>query len=288
MKYLIVGDALIDLYTFGIVNRQSPEDPTIPIIDYVGEEIRLGGALNVAANVRSLSHKFKDQVYISTIMSSFTSELLKEKDISYDAIVLEKTTEPHERELVKTRICHSETHQQFLRIDNRLKFDEGDIQRYKNKCYYYNGKEFDCIIVSDYNKGIIDKFIINKLNEVSCPVFVDTKNKDLSIWNNIPNAFIKINNKEYFESENNTNHPLIITQGKNGAILTSPGGEISFPTVEIVNGNVIGAGDVYIAALAVNYMETGILTSSIEYANKAAGVSVKKYGTCAVKREEIK
>ena len=149
-------------------------------------------------------------------------------------------------------------------------------------------KEFDCVIVSDYNKGTIDKFIINKLEELECPVFIDTKNKDLSIWNGIKNAFIKINGKEYSECENETRHPLIITKGKDGAILKHLNETAIFSTKEIINGSVIGAGDVYLSALSVKYMETLNIKNAIEYANKAAGKSVEKYGASEVKRDEVK
>ena len=282
---------MIDHFIYGLVNRQSPEDSTVPVVDMIAEEYRLGGAGNVAANVKSLS-KIKDEVYISSIISTYTANILKEKKISYDAIILDSEKEPHRRELVKTRICHSETHKQFLRLDNHLTFAESDIQRYINKCYYYNGKEFDAVIVSDYKKGLVNSFLISKLKELSCPIFVDTKNPDLSIWDELSNCIIKINDKEYKKVVSmSKKHPLIVTKGKKGAELRYPlvRGFTAFETKDVENGNVIGAGDCFLAGLVVHFMENEHkLPEAIEYANKTARKSVEKFGTTEVKRSEIK
>ena len=109
MKILVIGDAILDKYIWGAIRRQSPEDATVPVVDFVDQEYRLGGCLNVAANVKSLS-KRGVEVFVSSIMSDYTGNLLKEKKISYDEIVLKTKEEkkPHERELIKTRIVNSE------------------------------------------------------------------------------------------------------------------------------------------------------------------------------------
>ena len=172
MKILIIGDAMIDHYVYGVVNRQSPENLNIPIVDYVQEEYRLGGALNVAANLRSLSKK-QNEVYVSSIISNFTANLLNGAGMFYDEIVLLQTMQidkPHERELIKTRIIKSDDFTQLIRIDNRETFSESDLQRYRNKCFYHNFIGFDAIVVSDYNKGTIDDSLIAKLriSNLSC------------------------------------------------------------------------------------------------------------------------
>jgi rfaE bifunctional protein kinase chain/domain len=291
MKILVIGDNIIDRYIYGLVHRQSPENASIPVVDFVAEEYRLGGAGNVAANVRSLSDR-KTEVYISSVLSNFTANLFKQKNIFYDAVILESEKEPHKRELVKTRICHSETHDQFIRLDYNLAFSDGDIQRYINKCYYYNGKEFDAIIVSDYKKGLVNDFLISKLKTANCPIFVDTKNPDLSIWDQIHGkCILKVNSKEYKKCVARSKiHPLIVTKGNKGAELRSPPtrGILYYPTKEVVNGSVVGAGDVFLAGLAVRYIETGgNLPESIEFANRAAAKSVEKFGTIEVKRLEV-
>lgn len=244
MKILVIGDSILDHYVYGIVKRQSPEDSSVPVVDYVEEEYRPGGCLNVASNLKSLS-KRGTSVYVSSIFSDFTTLLLKEKKLFYDEKVLTVKEEkrPHPRELIKTRIINSETGKQIARIDNREKFSENDLQRYKNKCYFNKFVGFDAIVVSDYNKGLIDNILIKNLESVECPVFIDTKKRDLSIWKNIPKCFIKINSKEF---ENSLNAPdvkhLIVTEGDKGSTYYQEGILNSFyKTNKVADADVVGA-----------------------------------------------
>jgi bifunctional ADP-heptose synthase (sugar kinase/adenylyltransferase) len=55
MKILVIGDAILDRYIWGSIKRQSPEDSSVPVVDFVDEEYRLGGCLNVAANIKAIS-----------------------------------------------------------------------------------------------------------------------------------------------------------------------------------------------------------------------------------------
>jgi bifunctional ADP-heptose synthase (sugar kinase/adenylyltransferase) len=218
--------------------------------------------------------------------------MLKDRKISYDEIVL-KTKEdksPHVRGLIKTRIVDSTNAKQILRLDNREKFSDSDIQRYKNKCYYSNFIDFDAIVVSDYNKGLIDNIIIEKLEKVECPVFVDTKKKDLSIWKNIKKCFVKINSKEYENSHaSNEVENLIVTNGENGSAYYQRGLLNSlFKTDEVEGADVVGAGDVYLAAFVVASLEGKEIGDCLKFANKAASISVKSFGTTIVERNDLK
>lgn len=291
MKILVIGDAILDKYIWGAIRRQSPEDASVPIVDFVDQEFRLGGCLNVAANIKSLS-KRGNEIFVSSIMSEYTANLLKEKKISYDEIVLKTKEEkkPHERELIKERIVNSQTAKQIIRIDNREKFSEADLQRYKNKCYYYNFVEFDAIVVSDYNKGLIDNAMIKRLEKVECPVFVDTKKKDLSLWKNIKNCYVKINSKEYANSINSaTLNNLIVTEGDKGCSYYKLGHLDSFyKTDKTEAADVVGAGDVFLAGFTVRFLESSDIPDAMKFANKAATLSVGKFGTVEVTRNEIR
>lgn len=293
MKILVIGDCIIDHYVYGLVNRQSPEDVTIPVIDFIEEEYRLGGAANVAVNIKSLSKKLKDEVFISSIISDFTANMLKKKKVSYDSIVLSSKEKPHSAELIKTRIMHSDSLKQFLRLDNRMSFRSSDIQRYKNKCFYYNGEDFDAVVISDYNKGLINEFIIERLCSLECPIFVDTKNPDLKMWDKLigKNVFFKVNQKEWSIIKNQKpeeKFKFVITNSEKGATLLLSNTVMNFPTEPVKNGSVIGAGDVFLSALVVKYLESeGDILQAIVYANKAARRSVEKFGISEVKRDEI-
>jgi len=298
MKILVIGDAILDHYIYGLIKRQSPEDPTIPVVDYIEEEYRLGGCLNVACNVKALVRR-NDEVYTSSIISRFTADMIKKKGILYDDVVLspseKRNPEPHKRELIKTRVVESENHKQIVRLDNRSRFSDGDIQRYKNKCYFYNVKNFDAVIISDYNKGVIDDSLVEVFSHelVRCPIFVDTKNPDLKMWDRLKQkkVIFKVNQKEWsiIKGQNpQETFPFIVTNSEFGAKYLEGKSEYSFPTEPVKNGSVIGAGDVFLAALVVKYLETeGNIAESIVYANKAARKSVEKFGTCEVKRNEL-
>lgn len=290
MKILIIGDAILDRYVWGMIKRQSPEDASVPVVDFVEEEYRLGGCLNVAANIKSLA-KRTFQVYVSSIMSEYTANLLRDRKISYDEIVLKTKEEkkPHNRELVKLRIVNSLNAKQIVRLDNREKFSESDIQRYKNKCYYSNFIDFDAVVVSDYEKGLIDSALIKKLEKLDCPVFVDTKKKDLSIWKNIKNCYVKINSKEFENSKRClTLENLIVTEGEKGSSYYKKGILDSFyKTDKVEEADVVGAGDCYLAAFAIGILEKKEIGECLKFANKAASLSVTKFGTSIVERSEL-
>lgn len=290
-KILVIGDGIIDEYVWGIIKRQSPEDSSIPVVDFVEREYKLGGALNVASNIKSLSKK-QNEIFVSSVFSDFTSKILKDKGIFYDEPVLKTKIDnkPHERELIKTRIINSENARHLLRIDNREAFSESDLLRYKNKCSYYNFIGFDAIVVSDYNKGLIDSTIMEKLESLTCPIFVDTKKNDLSIWKNIKDCYVKINSKEFNNSKNHKElKNLIVTEGEMGCSVYKFGMPIaSYKAIKQDEADVVGAGDCFIAGLVVATMEGKALEESLKFATKVATISVTKFGTSEVFRSEVK
>lgn len=291
MKILVIGDAILDKYIWGSIRRQSPEDPSIPIVDFVDQEVRLGGCLNVAANIKTLS-KRGNEIFVSSIMSEYTANILKDKKISYDEIVLKTKEEkkPHERELIKTRIVNADSAKQIVRLDNREKFSDADLQRYKNKCYYYNFVEFDAVVVSDYNKGLIQQSMIERLEKLDIPIFVDTKKSDLAIWKKIKNCYVKINSKEYENSINASElDNLIVTEGDKGCSYYKRGLLDSFYKTDAAQAaDVVGAGDVYLAGFVVALLERRPIPDCLKFANKAATLSVGKFGTVEVLRNEIR
>lgn len=280
MKILVVGDAILDHYIYGSVSRQSPEDITIPVVDVEREEYRLGGCLNVAANIRSISPGA--DVSLSSVFSRFTGNILEKKGILSDiSCVMDERSaavlKPSPRELVKTRVVRSNG-KHVVRIDNKLRYDDADVELYRST-FPANLNNYDAIVVSDYNKGLVNGFTLQKLKDYKGEVFVDTKQKDLSPWKNF---IVKINQKEYREAENwHDLKRLIVTMGEDGAFLSDPG--MWFHGEKIESPDVIGAGDVFLAGLVVSYMENKDLHKAINFANTVAAISVKQQGTAEVK-----
>ena len=111
MKVLIVGDAMIDAYMWGKIERQSPEAP-VPVVEIEKHENRLGGAANVARNIKSLG---ATAILCSVVGDDFRGKqlkkLLQEETLTTDGIFAEKGR----KTTIKTRVISEDKHQ--LRID---------------------------------------------------------------------------------------------------------------------------------------------------------------------------
>ena len=182
----------------------------------------------------------------------------------------------NEEKITKTRYIHEKSNQQILRVD-----EEGGVENldcdFVDQCIASN--QYDALVISDYDKGFITQ---EKLMEISSrfvgPVFVDTKK------NTIPEGvFVKINEIEfekltYYDPKN-----LIITRGGVG---TEYRGKI-YPAEKVNVFDVVGAGDTFLAALVVGYIQSKSIQTAIPLANKAAAVAVSHTGTYVLTKEDI-
>jgi len=300
MKVLVIGDAIVDKYLYGKVNRQSPEDASVSVFDESREEYRLGGCMNVAANIRSISYPARREkgmrhfeVQLSSVFSKFTGNMLFNKGILCDSSnMIEEDRagklEPCKAELIKTRVVDESTQKQLIRIDNREKYSNKNIELYKESLGPINN-DLDAVVVSDYNKGLVNGFTLEKLKNYTGQVFVDSKNPDLSFWEELPNCIVKVNDKEYKKSTGGEQlRYLIVTNGSKGATLydnSDPPKTTTThcPTNAVENGEVTGAGDVWLAGFVVDYMRNKNLLSAMDFANMCAGKSVKQHGTTEVR-----
>lgn len=145
--------------------------------------------------------------------------------------------------------------------------------------------DFDAVVISDYNKGFITydiaKQICTKYSDKK--IFVDTKKIDLTCFEN---SFIKVNESEYNSIiKKPKNSKFIVTLGNRGAMFN----EKIYPTNEEIEVyDVCGAGDVFLSALAICYLNTDNIEHSIQVANNAAAISVTKPGTYVLQEEDIK
>lgn len=240
-KILLIGDKGTDLYTYGSVERISPEAP-IPVFNPIRQVSKPGMADNVRVNLEALGCEV-------TFLFG---------DVS-----------------IKERLIDERSKQQIVRIDNDKKsppllVNKGLLQGY------------DAIVVSDYNKGTVTYELIEQAINTRVPVFVDTKKTDLE---RLQGAWVKINELEYSKIKSDCTG-LIVTKGDKGAEakwheFTSPA-----PKVEVVD--VTGAGDTFLAALAYMFLNTQDIKVAIEFANRAAAVTVQHVGCYAPTLKEIK
>jgi D-glycero-beta-D-manno-heptose-7-phosphate kinase len=249
-KILLVGDSCYDVYHYGEVKRISPEAP-IPIFDLKYSEKKYGMASNVYENLKSLDA----DVHIHTNFKE-----------------------------IKNRYIDIKSKQQLLRVDE--KNDNGGSNGIMYDLINYD--MYDAIVVSDYGKGFFNRSDYTQLREnFEGPIFVDTKDTQLEHYTG---AIIKINHHEYEKAGSVTDiENLIVTHGGDHVMWYREkkyAPEIFFPP-KVEAHDVCGAGDTFLAALTVRYLETYSLEEAIKFAMKAASITVKRIGVYAPKREEI-
>ena len=179
LTIMIIGDVMVDCYLWGKVERISPEAP-IPIVALRRRENRMGGAANVAMNIRSMGAK---PVLCSVIGKddkgeTFLDLLKKEKIATYGILQSSRRITT-----TKFRIFGNST--QMLRVDEEVEnnLSENDRANLLTNIDNILAKEkIDGIIFQDYNKGVINsmviKEVIDRAEKLKIPVAVDPKKKN--------------------------------------------------------------------------------------------------------------
>ena len=299
---LVFGDIILDRYISGIVDRVSPEAP-VPVLKPSNEEIRLGGAANVALNLSSLgSNTTLIGVTGKDESSTQIIDLLKKNNIKK---ALSKSKHPT---ISKLRILASQ--QQLIRIDNEEEFSETDWQSsLSNYRKHINLKKNKVLIISDYEKGTLRNIplIIREAKKLKKIILVDPKGDDFSKYKSAdiitPNfqEFERVVGKVNSEPEITKKgkdlikslnlNSLLITRGSEGmTLLDKRNGKVireDFPTEARDVFDVSGAGDTVIASIAAGLAGGFSLSESIRLANLAAGIVVGKSGTATVNQAEL-
>jgi rfaE bifunctional protein kinase chain/domain len=195
---LIIGDVMIDSYLWGKVDRISPEAP-VPVITRTKIENRLGGAANVALNIKSLG---ANPILCSVIgdddKASLFMDLLDKGQMSAEGIMRSASRIT----TVKTRVMSDNHH--LLRIDEETtkSIDAGiekEFAKLIEKVIAHN--KIDAIIFQDYDKGVITPSIINSVVKVAktnkIPTLVDPKKRNFLNYKGI--TLFKPNFKELVE-----------------------------------------------------------------------------------------
>jgi rfaE bifunctional protein kinase chain/domain len=183
LNIMIIGDVMVDAYLWGKVERISPEAP-IPIVALRKRENRLGGAANVAMNIKSMGAR---PVLCSVIgdddKGTIFLNLLRKEKIESKGIL----TSPRRITTTKFRIFGNNT--QMLRVDEEVENDlsEHDMNALLNGIESIITKEkIDCIIFQDYNKGVITPSLIQRViglaKEWNIPITVDPKKRNFDSY----------------------------------------------------------------------------------------------------------
>jgi len=181
----------------------------------------------------------------------------------------------HGKTSTKTRLVDIRSKQQIVRIDNDVVSDPLEFLSEIPRIY-------NSIIISDYNKGTVSYELISELIDTGIPIFIDTKKTDLE---RMQGAWVKINELEYSKIKSECTG-LIVTCGPKGA--TAVHHDITFPAPEVEVADVTGAGDTFLAALTVKWLETNDISKAMQYAIKAASITVQHFGVYAPTLEELR
>jgi len=239
-KILVIGDSCKDVHVYGQCERLCPDAP-VPVFvpTYIKENLGMAG--NVYQNVVSLG--------VPAILKSNTS-------------VIEKK-----------RYVEEKTNHMFLRVDS----GEENIQQIKNLTTDFLS-QFGLVIISDYNKGFLSEKDIQFICENHTKVFIDTKKIIGDYCKEC--TYIKINknehdaSKKYIANNKWTQQKVITTLGEKGCQLNDK----IYPVEKVEIKDLCGAGDTFLASLAVEYLKTQNIDKAIIYANECATKVVQMKG----------
>lgn len=280
IKIAVFGDVMLDIYCHGEITRISPEAP-VPVFSTTKTEYRLGGAGNVAVNLKSLGVDVSLFGHVGNdTHGDRIQNMLDTLQIKHSLIHTNRTT---------TKMRYLSQGQQVMRVDQDHKNPPLDAK------YQLSG--LDAIIISDYGKGSAEACasIISKARDLDIPVLVDPKGKDFSKYRGA--TLITPNEKEYQEAFGNQPpnevrkrlyiENLLLTQGERGMTLFMDTGTHKEEASAKAVYDVTGAGDTVIAVMAV-CLATGISPEeSMILANKSAGLVVGKIGAASVTWQDL-
>jgi rfaE bifunctional protein kinase chain/domain len=294
---LVVGDAMLDRYWFGAVDRISPEAP-VPVVRVHREEERLGGAANVARNVRTLGA----QAALLTVLGDDEPARKLESLLAGEGIATLCHRDAQIRTTVKLRVIGRS--QQLIRVDFESEPDhellEAMLPEYERAL-----AACDVVLFSDYGKGGLTHIskMIAMARAAGKRVLVDPKGDD---WSRYRGAQVITPNRQELadvigswkterELERRVRRlrsqlgleALLLTRGHEGMSLYSkkPPLHVKAEAREVFD--VSGAGDTVIATLAVMLAAGARLEQAMRTANRAGGIKVAKLGTAVVTRREL-
>ncbi|MFC2169231.1 D-glycero-beta-D-manno-heptose-7-phosphate kinase [Acidobacteriota bacterium] len=297
-RVLVLGDLMLDRYIWGHVTRISPEAP-VPVVEVKRDTYCLGGAGNVSFNLESLGAQ---TLPVGTIGNDLEGNWIKKKVVESQGIFTEKKIPT----IIKTRIIAH--HQQIVRVDQEKKGPLSSMME-ENIFNFLQQEQYDGILISDYNKGVITKSLMEKVlpyaEKKQIPVFVDPKVKNFYLFS--PVTLITPNHIEVERivhtscltdsqickaaqkilSKISTRY-LIIKRGEQGMSVFEKGrGPLHIPAIAKEVYDVTGAGDTAIATATLALLSGASLQEAALLANTASGVVVGKIGTAAVSPKEL-
>lgn len=302
-RVMVVGDVMLDTWLTGDVHRISPEAP-VPVVSLTSTTHRLGGAANVALNVASLG---ASAVLLGVTGEDANAQLLDNLLGEAEGITPVLLHTPERPTTTKTRL--QANNHQIARIDQEstLPIDQEDQKWLLHKIEIHISS-CDCVIVSDYAKGVVQEFLMRGCTDLAKrmgkPLLVDPKNPKWQLYQGAslitPNwqefcVAARVDPRSTVPVEATARQLLsqqqlggvLITQAEKGMTLITEHSSAHFPARLREVADVSGAGDTVIATMAVALAAGLDLHTSTSLANTAAGISVSKPGTATVSSQEL-
>jgi len=296
-RVLVVGDAMLDRYWFGAVDRISPEAP-VPVVRVNREEERLGGAANVALNVKTLGA----QATLLTVVGDDEPARTLKRLLERDGVAALLGSDPQLYTIVKLRVIGRA--QQLLRVDFENQPDHevlaGMLSDYERVL-----PQHDAVLFSDYGKGGLTHIprMIELARRLGKPVLIDPKGSDYSryagatvitpnraelaqvigVWN----SEAQLHERAQALRREHRLAGLLLTRSEEGMSLFDDQGHTQVPAQAREVFDVTGAGDTVIAAMAAMLACGRSLREAMPVANRAGGIVVGKFGTASVSYEEL-
>ncbi len=294
---------MVDEYIWGSVSRISPEAP-VPVVEVKAESVRLGGAANVAANIRTLGGR---AILVGVIGNDPPAERLVDQleaiGIKGDGVVVDRNRPT----TIKTRVVAGS--QQVVRFDREsaLEMSKEAAERVLELAVEYL-READALLISDYAKGVISKLVARQIIRLARRrkkmIVVDPKVHHFHLYKGAtvvtPNhheaaAFARFRLREGEDPDEVGRelqqklevNAVLVTRGEQGMSLFEDGEVTHIPAVAKEVYDVTGAGDTVVATLGLALASGASLKEAAVIANHAAGVVVGKMGTATVSQSEL-
>jgi D-glycero-beta-D-manno-heptose-7-phosphate kinase len=296
-RVLVVGDAMIDRYWYGAVDRISPEAP-VPVVRITREEERIGGAANVASNVVALG----GQASLLTVVGDDDASHKLEALVAGTGITPHFGRDLDLRTTVKLRVIGRQ--QQLIRLDFE-NTPKSEILASQTETFRALVQSHDAVLFSDYGKGGLNHVsdMITHARTAGKAVLIDPKGSDYSRYSHA--TIITPNRAELQhvvgdwrdEDELRTKaqnlreelglQALLLTRSEEGMTLFDAQGELHVNAQAREVFDVTGAGDTVIAAMAALVASGLSMREAMPLANRAGGIVVGKFGTATVSYDEL-
>lgn len=305
---LVVGDVMLDAYLWGRVDRISPEAP-VPVVHVTQRSARLGGAANVALNLRALG---ATPIVVSTIGDDSAGDDLKRcfQEANLDSVGLVRS--PDRPTTVKTRVISG--HQHVVRVDEESTADlspvdeDALLHRIQETLDY---RKPAAVILEDYNKGVLTARVIEEVLRMAAkaavPVAVDPKLKNFLRYKGV--HLFKPNVKELREGlktdvsagdiagvrkavlrleQELGNAATMVTLSEHGVYAHGSTSEHHLPAHPRKIVDVSGAGDTVIAVAALALAQGLPLREIAALSNLAGGIVCEEVGVVPIDPERFK